>query len=117
MGLLNIGGKIMTEKKGEAVAQKAARHTPGPWEILGFGHIYSATAINIASTRGSLVLELNEMEANARLIAAAPDLLEACKEALAAIQGEWINEEDSSRIEAQLEAAIRKATDEAVNPD
>lgn len=63
-------------------------HTPGPWiytKGVGFKHY-------VASENGDLDFSLQELhwrdgrevpaEANARLIAAAPELLEACKEAL-----------------------------------
>ena len=54
-------------------------HTPGPWFQGGRVRVYDyASGSEIANTGGSNVLEAEEMEANARLIAAAPDLLEAC---------------------------------------
>ena len=57
-------------------------HTPGPWafedEFVRAGDVVIADPYceETASTRPG------EMEANARLIAAAPDLLEACEELL-----------------------------------
>ncbi len=47
-------------------------------------------------------LDVEEMTANARLIAAAPDLLEACKAALYEVQ--------DTEIHMLLDAAITKAT-------
>jgi len=75
------------------------KHTPGPWEwveppIVGYRAIYITASPNdpnakhgpyLASDIGTLHRSGyetdGEWEANARLIAAAPDLLEACKEA------------------------------------
>jgi hypothetical protein len=63
-----------------------SKHTPGPWEFLQFAHRDGALAVlshehapgGIALTVGGLGLE--EL-ANARLIAAAPELLAVLKEA------------------------------------
>ena len=67
------------------------KHTPGPWKVL------SEEAIRIKSQDGSLLamlhhlrgvhgvngrIPIEEVHANARLIAAAPELLEALKELL-----------------------------------
>jgi|SRR6185437_10237587 len=72
---------------------KATKYTPGPWEasdylaqaeliqwLLGL----HALQIGDGSTRGDCgyILPLNERVANARLIAAAPELLAACRKAL-----------------------------------
>ena len=62
-------------------------HTPGPWEISGGTNSKRSLFVwrkeepgfiephGIATVHG----ELAEVKANARLIAAAPDLLEACR--------------------------------------
>ena len=69
-----------------------AKHTPGPWEyfpakdqdgdetisVRGDGE-FIATLDTVSINFGPFRLPKNG-EANARLIAAAPDLLEACKE-------------------------------------
>ena len=76
-----------------------AKHTPGPWKLgygggYGKGHLYASTpdtsfgnlplgaAFSPPHYRGgSLSAEaFTTMEANAALIAAAPDLLAACKQ-------------------------------------
>jgi hypothetical protein len=70
--------------------QPAAKHTPGPWQVgtPGYGepgYIYcdnalgSAVAITYGLPLALSVFSRAEEEANARLIAAAPDLLEALK--------------------------------------
>jgi hypothetical protein len=70
-----------------------AKHTPGPWVIVGARLIWSPGAkANIAAVselRSSQIVEYKAVEigsgdfgeicANARLIAAAPQLLEACR--------------------------------------
>jgi len=60
-------------------------HTPGPWTIKqatssAMVSVY-AGGFNVACT-GSANVEEDNADANARLIAAAPELLEACREAL-----------------------------------
>ena len=73
-----------------------ATHTPGPWEIVDRGYIYGSPATTIYGTRVAMVFligepvehesdpdrDFPEAEANARLIAAAPALLEAAEAAL-----------------------------------
>lgn len=68
------------------------KHTKGPWIMSGpfgkfpdFGdyHVDSQDGINIAVFNWRKPKRQAEQEANARLISAAPELLEACKRALA----------------------------------
>lgn len=68
-------------------------HTPGPWEVFGASGIFPKRYPGIDSKSLSIVVfganeesdqgiqgkTLEEAQANARLIAAAPDLLEALK--------------------------------------
>lgn len=65
------------------------KHTPGPWKYDGMWSLVMAGKYEIAAIHAARFAEdtkkrkrLDESQANARLIAAAPDLLEACKEAL-----------------------------------
>lgn len=53
-------------------------YTPGPWEIVA-DHYITANSEYVAMVDESTVSE-TEMRANARLIAAAPDMLAALKE-------------------------------------
>lgn len=68
---------------------KTAKHTPGPWELT---HYVSGTwvvapkADSVEITVCCLPNETVHSTANARLIAAAPDLLEAAKAILQAWQ-------------------------------
>lgn len=63
-----------------------SKHTPGPWGcILTSYHAHDYRLINPNGTPMLLMIEANdhsEQRANARLIAAAPDLLEALTECL-----------------------------------
>ena len=58
----------------------AAQHTPGSWEVCGY-YVRGPYAMGSHEKPGLLVATLDssgdEMRANARLIAAAPDLLAA----------------------------------------
>ena len=57
------------------------KHTPGPWEVnhtgTGIGVDPVCDAVNATFRHDNELMRI-EAEANANLIAAAPDLLEAC---------------------------------------
>lgn len=92
------------------------RHTPGPWAIdAGFleaqGHaplFQLFGTCDCGEPIGQITGTQEEAEANARLIAAAPQLLEACQlalsEAVADDQDEWY---------ANMRKAIAAATGDA----
>ena len=81
----------------------SAKHTPGPWEIeRGYGTIIKSIGPCVPDEyAGSAWLKVSE--ANARLIAAAPELLEALQVMLDAAQHDITTECDIAR------AAIAKA--------
>ena len=59
-------------------------HTEGPWEVGQFSGMNGKGAILVRSQDGTYIgqtytTRLNKGEGNAQLIAAAPELLEACK--------------------------------------
>lgn len=61
-------------------------HTPGPWTYDGMWSLIMAGKYEIAAIHCARTIEdtrkrkrIDETQANARLIAAAPDLLNACK--------------------------------------
>ncbi len=98
-----------------------AKHTPGPWIVSD-----SSEGLCITMEHGVRIAELYGVpsgrapetpEANARLIAAAPELLEALRlmlipvDALGNHGGEWGY---SSRHAQAARAAILKATGEAL---
>lgn len=97
-----------------------ATHTPGPWSIVE--HSWSDTGIDSATDYVCLlridpsdeeceVAMSNRMAANARLIAAAPELLEACKSFSDHLTGPtaWTQDQEDALIE-RVHAAIAKAT-------
>jgi hypothetical protein len=53
-------------------------HTPGPWNVNRRNHVLDGRKKLIANTWNAALMR-EEMEANTRLIAAAPDLLAACE--------------------------------------
>jgi hypothetical protein len=68
------------------------KHTPGEWRAahgIGWSNVYGPCNVNVGhcsdtgvcSASESYYIAREEREANANLIAAAPDLLAACKEA------------------------------------
>jgi hypothetical protein len=63
-------------------------HTPGKWSVSKIGNNYDQWMIYAEGQQGNVVDSCNG-EANARLIAAAPDLLSACKRLLAAIEADY----------------------------
>ena len=64
------------------MSKKQVRHTPGPWENASVGIGLSATQVvwfGENTNKGIQVIGTGKDKANARLIAAAPELLEQCK--------------------------------------
>lgn len=89
------------------------KHTQGPWLVNDFD-ITTGDSRWLIATASGVGLGMNEWEANARLIAVAPELLAGALEAIAA----WDMEQDTQehnheeRLEAAIEmlrAAIAKA--------
>ena len=86
-------------------------HTPGPWETrsalgdLGTKRVYSTGKGSLLICTPGFLRDAATADANANLIAAAPDLLQACKWALTALKG---REHDQF-----LRDSIAKATGEA----
>ena len=91
-------------------------HTKGPWNLVWWGNEQYPFPLSIlANNDGAWVSRGGEVssEANARLIAAAPDLLEAAHEAELQIQymHRMFGETGTgNNVLAQLAAAISKAT-------
>lgn len=122
-----------------------AKHTPGPWKVMadpvygGRHPLQDARWITTADTelkpdprqepeswclsKGSLICQMRDTEHqphDARLIAAAPELLEACKYSLELIKTarqyfpKSIRNSNKFQLEntcAAIEKAIKKATD------
>ena len=104
-------------------------HTPGPWKVLRRFEIYQDLGPNvggtyIGTTAGNRVLPESVArvdEENARLMAAAPELLDACRDVLDAIEqsdlggevlwikrGSPIHESASDRLQDVIERATCK---------
>lgn len=109
----------------------SAGHTPGPWcaepaDMFGDHNIVLGDNADDARAIAAVVSNLrapSEVEANARLIAAAPDLLEACQELIGVIdsvdgEADYSKEEwaalGSAKLHAEdrIRAAIARATGE-----
>lgn len=90
-----------------------SKHTPGPWVFQAHDHWLPAVVIGESVWHAGLVTgreRPGEHEANARLIAAAPDLLAALKALLP-----WVAAPPSDSAEAwrAAQAAIAKAEGES----
>ena len=80
------GAVAVTTREVHDMTTKTATHTPGPWtaacnDIIATANDGRAFVGRIAGRRIA-----SENDANARLIAAAPDLLTACKAALPSLE-------------------------------
>lgn len=97
-----------------------SRHTPGPWQVHNGYRVYAPAKL-VGENRGQYFEvaicgtdyasgNLAETDANARLIAAAPDLLAACQAGLVKIQRLCQELGRPTDLEAQqLHDAITKA--------
>lgn len=89
-------------------------HTPGPWHLkVGadgnkYGAIMGPDNVLVATTGYRVCVESSEDENNARLIAAAPDLLKAAKRALRVLKAQGEAVLPGNALGA-LDAAIEKA--------
>jgi hypothetical protein len=96
------------------------KHTQGPWHITGNKTKYIEARIRDGWLQEVASVGPTEsdngygpqQEANARLIAAAPELLEALQEILAIDGHSSLTREDSDKLDAKARAAIAKATGE-----
>lgn len=93
------------------------KHTPGPWEWDEPSNWYGTAArVMVREPYGKIAqVQLSGWKprsmaiANARLIAAAPDLLAACEAALEACELEMQFILDNNKLRETLQAAIAKA--------
>lgn len=112
------------------MTKQYSAHTPGPWTIQHGTNIYGKrldagyeTCIaNAGSFSSNEVDTTAENQANARLIAAAPDLLDTCKLVLMLndpppVFSQWQSQVSADRlrevINHQLRAVIKRASCEA----
>ena len=91
-----------------------SEHTKGPWKVIIHGNEEYPYPLDIMSEDGSRWIARDGTASsleNARLLAAAPDLLEAAKEALHTldVQASARSEVWASAVREPLRAAIAKA--------
>jgi len=84
------------------------RHTPGLWKESNGSVLHVPTGNTIANCHWAKDTE--EFEANARLIAAAPDLMAACQD-LVDLWAEWA--ENSSQLAEPLRRSIGMRVEQA----
>ena len=104
-------------------------HTEGPWKVYDAYDVYgndgqpeSVNCLYVGTRSGERVIqasrygyEINMTEANARLVVAAPDLLEACESAerlceqLQAVEELFAKSWNVNTVRRILQAAIAKA--------
>lgn len=80
-------------------------HTPGPWHH-DRGNILTADGRCLATVFSGPCASLEEADANGRLIAAAPELLEALRTLLDAVEGAHVTVGDCAQTRAALAAAV-----------
>jgi hypothetical protein len=94
-------------------------HTPGPWKAQPAGYPTRQWDIVADSGRRNVAETICDHEANARLIAAAPELLAACEGVLGVLNHGTPTKEDGTpnthwkHIDI-IRAAIAKATGEEI---
>ena len=96
-----------------------SKHTPGPWALDGGNHIVSMAALS-GSVRVAVIdtpdihaaVDWPEAHANARLVSAAPDLLEALTALVGLARMRAAPLGDYVSALAVADAAIAKATGE-----
>jgi len=87
--------------EGGVIFEINSKGTTQPWKAIGF---------TTANTLGAGEVTPEEAEANARLMAAAPELMEACRATQLALRATSQKEKDYSYELSLLNGAIRKAT-------
>jgi hypothetical protein len=93
-------------------------HTKGEWKAFipkgsnGFWYVHASGKVEVATLYQSVPPA--ELEANAHLIAAAPDMLEALKEALSCYSVDGVHMRIPQSCLYKFEQAIRKAEGKGV---
>ena len=81
-------------------------HTPGPWRIGDAGNTVFGPKTDRPSPQTIATLGVIDHAANARLIAAAPEMLDALRAVWAEADGDWKSEHPTAAL---VRAAIAKA--------
>ena len=93
------------------MSREAMKHTPGPWYIDPIKADANGNRRIMAEQCTPVAVVPEHLAADARLIAAAPDLLEALKEATSALEWRW--ERVANRAAPVHETAIQEAYNQA----
>ena len=96
------------------MTKNEAQHTPGPWKAVeaaynppGWLWVQNGPGALLADVHQNKNIPLEARNANARLMAAAPELLEALQEIITAADGEGWSQLDAGFTKAR--AAVAKA--------
>jgi hypothetical protein len=88
------------------------QHTPAPWQVSPYGNITSKS-LTVAKVEQMPGNYESEKQANARLISAAPDMLEALQSCLDYLLLDSMMEEDAAPEIEKIRKAISKAKGDA----
>src|SRR5690554_4441232 len=106
-------GKDMTTPEAarqyEAQHQAQHKHTPGPWAHRN-GRIFAADHESLTIANVARSADGDYSPANARLIAAAPELLQSCRGMLHALEKDCRDTDQWAALMGEAVAAIAKAT-------
>jgi hypothetical protein len=89
------------------------QHTESPWKVVELPHkpgFPTSHEVQFGED-GECVAEWVHKKEDAKLIAAAPDLLEALYTARETISGAWSHDETDYKTLDKIDAAIKKATE------
>ena len=87
-----------------------SKHTSGEWQVHSFGSKENLqTHIHANNVRIAKISQIDESEANARLIAAAPELLEALQK-ISQMSDCGSHEQAMIQMKSIAQASINKAT-------
>lgn len=85
----------LTEQQGKQACARVMAHTPGPWGLSNPYRVKHGTVIDIDKDGGCIVTVwggINAPIANAKLIAAAPDMLDLLTKIASFPHNHWGNE-------------------------
>jgi hypothetical protein len=85
-----------------------SNHTPGPWRVHAGYEIIAGDCFHIAFAKANFPEHMQTQLANAKLIAAAPELLAACEALVEAMHDyEWsVDDSPTPKHRAMMIAAI-----------
>ena len=91
-----------------------AQHTPGPWKVMPKKYDDAVSVAIGADSIGRIIFRCSDgnIEANAALIAASPELLAACKNGMAMLLRNTLQDAKDTAAYHQMKIAIAKATGE-----